>query len=137
MPWEDVKDSVNGDEMFYVGAGLIFCTTDIAKEIPYDEEIYFYGEEVSLALRAYTRGIRIISPVNKAVYSHYNYSAMTRRLHWQDNPDWGLINLRAMDRLKKILSGDKSFGVFGIESEQLFDQYQKITGINLVKVFNE
>jgi glycosyltransferase involved in cell wall biosynthesis len=136
MPWEDVEDNVNGDEMFYIGAGFIFSTTDIAKEIPYDEEIYFYGEEVSLALRAYTRGMRIVSPVSKAVYSHYDYTAMSRRLHWQDNPDWGLINLKAQDRLKRILSGDKSFGVFGIESEQLFDQYQKITGINLIKLFS-
>jgi len=136
MPWEDVKDSVNGDEMFYIGAGLIFSTTDIAKEIPYDEEIYFYGEEVSLALRAYTRGIRIVSPVNKAVYSHYNHSAMARRLHWQDNPDWGLINLQAQERLKRILSGDKSFGIFGIESKELFYQYQKITGIDLVALFS-
>lgn len=137
MPWDDVEDTVNGDEMFYVGAGLIFCTAEIAKDIPYDEEIYFYGEEVSLAIRAYTRGIRIISPTTKAIYSHYNYAAMDRRLHWQDNSKWGDIDLKAQKRLKKILSGDRSFGVFGIGSSRLFDQYQKITGINLVEKFSQ
>jgi hypothetical protein len=61
---------------------------------------------------------------------------MARRLHWQDNPDWGLINLQAQERLKRILSGDKSFGIFGIESKELFYQYQKITGIDLVALFS-
>lgn len=132
VPWEDVSDIVNGDEVFYIGAGLIFCTVEVMKEIPYDEDIYFYGEEASLAIRAYTRGIRIISPVIKAIYSHYNYSAMNRRLHWQDNPSWGSINLKAQERLRRILSGDRSFGIFGIGSKELYEQYQKITEIDIL-----
>ena len=39
-----------------MAAGCIFAKGSFVKEIPYDPNYYFYGEELSMALRAFTNG---------------------------------------------------------------------------------
>jgi hypothetical protein len=131
--WADVEDTINGDEQFFMSANSMFSEVRLMQEVPYDPELYFTGEEPSLALRAYTRGIRLISPTVKFMFTNFNRPNSNRRLHWEDNPSWHELNDKSYSRLKKIMSGDKTLGKFGIGSTYLFNQYQKITGINLVE----
>lgn len=133
MPWSDVQDTEYGDETSHICAGCIFTTTKIIKEIPYDENIYFEGEESSLAIRAYTRGIRMVSPTTKFMFTNYNLKNSKRHVHWQDNPSWGAMRLKSDIRLAEILSGTTELGDYGIKSPLLFEQYQKIVGISLIK----
>jgi hypothetical protein len=131
MPWSEVQDKEFGDEVLYICAGCIFTTSEIMKELPYDKELYFEGEEFSLAIRAYTRGIRIVSPVTKFMFTNYNLVNSKRRLHWEDNPNWGELRAKSNQRVEAVLTGDKNIGEYGIKSPLLFEQYQKIVGINL------
>jgi len=131
--WEDVVDIVNGDEIFFLSANCYFSLIDIVKEIPYDELLYFTGEEPSLALRAYTRGVRLISPVVKFMYTNYNRPNSNRKLHWEDHSEWWKLNQDSYKRLSLIMTGDQSLGEYGIKSPLLFEQYQKIVGINLLE----
>lgn len=132
--WPEVVDTVNGDEILYLAGGSLFCASDIMAELPYDKLIYFNGEEGSISLRAYTRGIRMVSPVVKYMYSNYNRENTKRPLHWSDHSgDWFNMNKASHERLEKIFKGDRSFGVFGIESESLYQQYQKLSGIDFQK----
>lgn len=131
--WPNIVDIENGDEQFFFSANCAFTRADIMREIPYDKELYFTGEEPSIAIRAYTRGIRLISPIVKFMYTNYNRENSKRRLHWDDHEKWWEINLLSYKRLSKIMSGSMEFQEFGIGSKLLFEQYQKITNINLLE----
>lgn len=126
--WPDVLDTVNGDEHGFFSAGSVFCSSSLIKEIPYDKDLYFLGEEASMAIRAYTRGIRLVSPVVKYMFSNYDRNNSKRQLHWEDNKNWSDLNNKSYERLSLIMSGNKSLGVFGIESYSLYEQYKKLTG---------
>lgn len=129
--WEEVRDTENGEEQHFMSANCMFAETKLAAEIPYDRELYFTGEEPSLGLRAYTRGMKLISPPIKFMYTNFNRPNSKRRLHWEDHPQWHEINQKSYERLSKIMTGDLSLGVYGIGSTELFNQYQKVTGIDL------
>jgi hypothetical protein len=128
--WPPIVDTKYGDEQFYVAGGNLFSTIDIISEIPYDQKLYFIGEEPTIAIRAYTRGIKLISPTVKFMYSNYNRANSKRHLHWEDSSKWWNLNIESFNRIKKILSGDQSLGIYGVGSPQLFLQYQKIIGID-------
>jgi hypothetical protein len=129
--WPTVVDKVHGDEHFFFSANSVFCYSDLMREVPYDKELYFTGEEPSMALRAYTRGIRLVSPSVKYMFTNYNRENAKRELHWENHTDWWELNRASYKRLEKIMKGDKSLGIFGIDSESLYQQYQKLIDVDL------
>ena len=129
--WPAVIDTVNGDEHFFFSANSVFCNSDLMREVPYDKELYFTGEEPSMALRAYTRGIRLVSPTVKYMFTNYNRENSKRELHWENHETWWELNRQSYRRLEKIMKGDKSLGIFGIDSESLYQQYQKLIDVDL------
>lgn len=132
--WYDWPNTVNtkvGDEVFFLSGNSFFCTINTIKRIPYDSELYFTGEEPSMALRAYTRGIKLVSPVVKYMHSNYRRDIPPRKLHWEDHDYWWKLNKQSYQRLAKIMTGDMSLGIFGIGSIELFKKYQEKTGIYL------
>ena len=132
--WYDWPNTVNdkvGDEVYFLSGNSFFCPSVVMEKVPYDKELYFTGEEPSMALRAYTRGIKLISPVVKYMYTNYNRENPPRRLHWKDHPDWWNLNKSSYQRLAKIMTGDTSLGVWGIGSVELFKKYQERSGVYL------
>ena len=132
--FEYASDSPYGDEIYYLAAGSLFCFSDYIRTVPYDSLLYFSGEEVSLALRLFTRGIKIINTPVKFMYHEYKSSwkgEAKRRLHWEDDPKWGDLNRASYERLSKILSGDTDLGIYGIGSPELYDKWIAETGIDL------
>jgi len=127
--WPNVIDKINGDEHGFFAAGSVFCSSFLMKEIPYDENIYFIGEEASMAIRAYTRGIRLVSPTVKYMFTNYDRENSKRQLHWQNNISWSELNQSSYKRLEKIMKGDKTMGIFGIDSESLYHQYKKFLSL--------
>jgi hypothetical protein len=134
----DSGDQINleyGDEVYVISAGSLFCSTKTIEEIPYDPEIYFNGEETSIAIRAYTRGIRIVCTPRNYMYSNYTEYPKRPR-HWTNHGDWGDLEKESYERLKRILTGDRSLGIFGVGSLELFKIYQYKTSINFLEKFN-
>lgn len=130
--WSPVQDKKHGDEVFYFAGGCSFASSEIMKSIIPDPEIYFNGEEMSIAIRAYTRGIRMInSPVN-FIYSNFSRQNNNRNLHWEDHPKWFDLEKRSRIKLSKIYDG-ANLGEWGIESESLYEQFIKLTNLNKIK----
>jgi hypothetical protein len=127
-----VKDTVYGDESLFLSAGFLFSKAETMKKIPYDSELYFAGEEASIFIRAYTRNIKLICPPQNFLYSNYDREVPDRKLHWEDRPNWWDLNLESYKKLKRIMTGDKSLGIYGIESEDLFKEYQLKIGVDLM-----
>lgn len=144
--WDEVEKMVGpsfqeasfnpyGDEIYYVSGNSLFCFKEIIEEVPYDSLLYFHGEEPSLGLRFYTRGIKLINtPVDFMFHEYkasWNESTPKRKLHWEDDPNWYLLNYQSYERLAKIMTGDTTLGIYGIGDYDLYLQWIEKTGIEL------
>ena len=56
---------------YLIAAGCLFTTGEFVKEVPYDQSLYFYGEELSIALRAFTKGFGIYHIPEVPIYHLY------------------------------------------------------------------
>lgn len=117
--------------------GLLFTHGDFVKEIPYDERISFMGEELCIALRAYTRDWHIYAP-NKMVAWHF-YKREERPKIWKDNVggrSWTDIEMYSQRVQKSILLAEE-IGTYGIADYEKYLDYQKMIGIDFAKFYAE
>lgn len=117
-------------------AGFIFAIGDIVKEIPYDPEISFFGEEICFATRAWTRGWDIYSPAVTIIYHFYlrsNYIKIWKDRNVRDI-SWKDIENISKNKQKKVLCGIEQ-GIFGLGQYRHIKGYEKMTGINFKKMY--
>lgn len=126
--WLEIDDQIHGDEIFYFAAGCTFAESKIYKSIAPDPDIYF-EDQMSIAIRAYTRGYRLINPPDSFVYSNYDRSFNNRRLHWDDNEGWEEIDNKSEIKLQRLYRGDLE-GFFGIKSKSLYNQFCAVNNID-------
>ena len=55
----------------FIAGGFFFTKSDFIKEVPYDPNLYFIGEEISLGVRAYTHGWDVYYPNKVVIYHNY------------------------------------------------------------------
>ncbi|MGY8772731.1 MAG: GlcNAc-transferase family protein, partial [Gammaproteobacteria bacterium] len=68
---------------FVMAAGCIFSRGSFIEEIPYDPNYYFYGEELSMLLRAFTRGYSFFHIPDVPLFHLYtDVENLPRKLHW-------------------------------------------------------
>jgi hypothetical protein len=125
------------EESTTILAGFIFTTADIIKEIPYDPEISFFGEELCYAVRAWTRGWDIYSPCVTIVYHFYTREGYSKI--WKDRNlreiSWKELELVSKQKQKRIFCGIEN-GIYGVGTERTLEEYEKITGIDFKKMYN-
>lgn len=117
-------------------AGFIFTTGNIVKEVPYDPEISFFGEEICFAVRAWTRGWDIYSPSEVILYHFYSRNGYKkiwkdkniRKLSWKEIEDF------SKDKQKRVLCGIEE-GIFGLGNYRHIRAYEKMTGIDFKKMY--
>ncbi|WP_170942151.1 GlcNAc-transferase family protein [Noviherbaspirillum denitrificans] len=121
----------------FIGAGLVFASARIIEEVPYDPHIYFEGEEITLAVRMWTKGWDIHVP--NAVVAYHDYGRRQERpRHWHDQTDWSTLNQHARKRIRHLLgvelSGDGENLVeidrFGLGAVRSLAQYEAFSGLD-------
>ena len=55
----------------FLAAGFLFAPGSFVEEVPYDPELYFIGEEITMTLRAFTSGYDLFHPCNRIVWHDY------------------------------------------------------------------
>lgn len=97
----------------FVAAGLLFAPGRFCRDVEYDPEGYFAGEEIMLAVRAFSHGYRFFSPDENLVWHLYGHHAPK---HWSDNPNTQMDQHRnALQRLETLLLGDhRELGKYGL-----------------------
>jgi hypothetical protein len=65
-----------------------FGRRDFVERVPYDPELYFYGEESTLAARAFTHGYDLFHPGRTIAWHHYTRQGRPR--HWDPESKGGL-----------------------------------------------
>jgi hypothetical protein len=67
----------------FLAAGFLFAPGSFVEEVPYDPELYFFGEEISMTLRAFTSGYDLFHPIENIAWHDYIRTYATR--HWDDH----------------------------------------------------
>lgn len=118
-------------------AGFVFAPGNIVKELPYDPELSFFGEELCFAVRAWTRGWDIYSPCVTILYHFYTREGYSKI--WKDRNlreiSWKELENNSKEKQKRILCGIEE-GVYGVGTVRLLSDYEKITGIDFKKLYS-
>lgn len=121
----------------HVAGGFLFAAGSFVREVPYDPELYFHGEEQSLALRAWTRGWDIWHPPRIPLYHLYKQPDTAHRAHhW--HPEWEALRsfsqaeltARARARLADLVYQRRDLGEFGLGCERSLQDYAAVFGID-------
>jgi len=116
--------------------GFIFAPGNLVKEVPYDPEISFFGEEICFAMRAWTRGWDIYSP--SVVILHHFYHRGNYKKIWKDRNirkiSWYEIEQISKDKQKRVLCGIEE-GVFGVGNNRPIHEYEKLIDFDFKKMY--
>ena len=126
MSKEDMVSPVPG---YFFSGHFAFTTGQFCKEVLYDPELYFHGEEISISFRSYTHGYDIFNP--NCVIAWHEYTRKYRTKHWDDDKVWWEKDKSSKIHYTKLLT-DKSIqdSIFGFGKTRTFEEYSKITGID-------
>jgi len=128
--WKKLKSPVPA--RFY-SAHFCFTLGEFSKEVQHDPEFYFHGEEISIAVRAYTHGYDLFHPHRVMIW--HEYTRKNRTKQWDDDKDWVNKNNRAHLKNRKLFSIDDEvfnpddFGIYGFGTERSLKDYESYAGI--------
>ena len=120
----------------FYSAHFAFADGIFCKEVPHDPEYYFHGEEISIAVRAYTWGYDLFHP-NKIIAWH-EYTRKGRTKQWDDDKDWGKRNEACHLKNRKLFGMDNEpqdvdFGIYGFGKVRTLRDYEKYAGLSFKK----
>jgi hypothetical protein len=121
--WEAMTSPVPAK---FFSAGFYFTIGEFCKEIPYDPQLFFRGEEITMAIRAYTHGYDFFHPHQIILWHEYT------RLSAPKNHNYTLM-VQGHKRTEAFLGLTEEkidFGIYGMGSVRSFEDYQNLSGIN-------
>ncbi len=118
----------------FLSAHLLFSLGDFVREVPYDPDLYFVGEEINLTIRAYTYGYDFFHPPEIIVW--HEYERNNRGVHWKDHVEergveraWRERDTVSRQKIVRFLA-DPWVGPFGCGSVRTFADYEAYAGIS-------
>jgi glycosyltransferase involved in cell wall biosynthesis len=120
----------------FYSAHFAFTTGDFVKEVPHDPEYYFHGEEISIAVRAYTWGYDLFHPHKTIIWHEYTRKGRTKQ--WDDDKTWGGKNANSHKRNRKLFEMDGEvkdidFGIYDFGKVRSLLDYEKYSGLSFKK----
>ena len=131
--WQNMIEPVPA--RFY-SAHFAFTLGKFSEEVQHDPEFYFHGEEMSIAVRAYTHGYDLFHP-HKVVIWH-EYTRKGRIKQWDVDRDWVNKNNSSHKKNRKLFEmdgevNDIDFGKYGFGTERTLREYEIYSGIRFQK----
>jgi hypothetical protein len=120
----------------FYSAHFAFAAGSFVKEVPHDPEYYFHGEEISIAVRAYTWGYDLFHP--HKIIAWHEYTRKGRTKQWDDDKTWGDKNSNSHLRNRKLfemdgLNKDIDFGIYDFGNVRTLEDYERYAGISFKK----
>jgi hypothetical protein len=120
----------------FYSAHFAFTLGQFVLEVPHDPDYYFHGEEISIAVRAYTWGYDLFHP-HKVVVWH-EYTRKGRAKQWDDDRKWVERNNYCHKKNRKLFEMDGEvkdidFGVYDFGKERTLEDYERYAGISFKK----
>ena len=110
----------------FMGAGNFFTFSEAHKEVLHDPNMYFYGDELAMAIRLYTHGWNIYNSGEGYVY--HQYERKNQKFPPVEN---GMSN--ELNRLLTLIGVSKNkedLGEFGLGNERTLEDFEKFSGID-------
>lgn len=131
--YKELSEPIPG--RFY-SAHFCFTLGQFVKEVPHDPEYYFHGEEISIAVRAYTWGYDIFHPHKVVVWHEYTRKGRTKQ--WDDDKEWVKRNNHCHLRNRKLFEMDGEvkdidFGIYDFGKIRTLEDYERYAGISFKK----
>lgn len=126
-----VEDCDFPEQEFFIAGGFLFSTGDFVENVPYDEELFFLGEEITLAIRSYTAGYFMFAPTQHIcahLYQVAQQSDNKRNIFWEKQEDrsrkiaWQFRDKTSKIKVQHICRGDW-FGKYGIQDHKLYLEF--------------
>lgn len=133
---DDFKERTEPLPARFVSAHFIFTSGKWVKEVPYDPNYYFHGEEINLAVRSYTWGYDLFHP--HIIIAWHEYTRKGRSKHWDDVREWGELNRLSHLRNRKLFGMDGEvkdidFGVYDFGKVRSLQDYERYSGLCFAK----
>jgi hypothetical protein len=120
----------------FLSAHFLFAPGRFVTEVPYEPNLYFIGEEITLAVRAFTHGYDLFHPGEAIVWHEYTRSY--RPKHWDDHTadrgvefDWAQRDNSSRTAARRLLV-ELGTGSFGCGSERSISDYEAFAGISFL-----
>lgn len=112
---------------FWVAAGFLFTKKEWIKEVPYNYDFYFNGEEDYLSVISFVNGWDVYVPDSSTIWHDYTDNRIQspkkyRPLHWEDHPG---IDSR-LDLIEDLYK-DAYGGEYKRTTEQFIELVKKIS----------
>jgi hypothetical protein len=133
---DDYKERTEPIPARFYSAHFAFSTGKFVEEVPHDPEYYFHGEEISIAVRAYTHGYDLFHP-HKVIVWH-EYTRKGRKKQWDDDKQWVSKNVHCHSRNRKLFgmdgeAKDVDFGIYDFGTERTLEDYERYAGLSFKK----
>jgi glycosyltransferase involved in cell wall biosynthesis len=133
---DDYKERTEPIPARFYSAHFAFSTGKFVQEVPHDPEYYFHGEEISIAVRAYTHGYDLFHP-HKVIVWH-EYTRKGRKKQWDDDKQWVSKNVHCHSRNRKLFGmdgevKDVDFGIYDFGTERTLEDYERYAGLSFKK----
>jgi glycosyltransferase involved in cell wall biosynthesis len=120
----------------FYSAHFCFTLGQFTIEVPHDPEYYFHGEEISIAVRAFTNGYDLFHPHKVLVW--HEYTRKGRKKQWDDDPVWVTRNNNCHKRNRKLFEmdgevKDVDFGVYDFGTKRTLAEYEAYSGLSFKK----
>jgi len=117
----------------FIAGGFIFSRAELFEQVTYDEEIYFYGEEILFSVRAWTWGWDVFTPHECVIHHYYNRSESSK--HWDDSKDWVGLELASRRKVTHMLNVNYKLDMKGHKSSEFGDvrsleSFEEFSGVN-------
>jgi glycosyltransferase involved in cell wall biosynthesis len=127
--WQNLKEPISA--RFY-SAHFCFTLGEFSKEVQHNPNYYFHGEEISIAVRAYTYGYDLFHPHKVLIWHEYTRKGRTKQ--WDDDPKWGEKNNVSHLTNRKLfgMDGEKQEGhdgIYGFGKERTLRDYERYSGL--------
>lgn len=120
----------------FYSAHFCFAPGSFAVEVQHDPNYYFHGEEISIAVRAFTHGYDLFHPHKVVVWHEYTRKGRTKQ--WDDDPIWVERNNVCHKRNRKLFEMDGEikdidFGIYDFGNVRTLEDYERYSGLNFKK----
>jgi hypothetical protein len=127
--WKELDSPVTA--RFY-SAHFCFTLGEFSKEVQHNPEYYFHGEEISIAVRAYTHGYDLFHPHKPVIWHEYTRKGRTKQ--WDDDKEWGKRNEHSHLTNRKLFGMDGLTqgghdGLYGFGKERTLKEYEEYSGL--------
>ena len=114
----------------FLSAHFLFAPGAFVREVPYDPRLYFWGEEITLTVRAFTWGYDLFHPSEMIVW--HEYTRQNRTKHWDDNAEtFAALDPPSRARAAKLLV-EPHRGPFGCGDVRTVADYEAYAGLSFV-----